>query len=124
MSHRKRTVSKIIQAAAARASGLESIDPMPDLGTDVTLTALKAAIVEGQNRINAYNTLLAEADEARNLVQASEEKVRQCSSRLLAAVAAKFGRDSNEYEMAGGTRTSDRRRRPSAQPTTSTPPGA
>lgn len=29
---------------------------------------------------------------------------------MLAAVAAKYGLDSNEYEKAGGTRRSDRKR--------------
>ncbi len=32
------------------------------------------------------------------------------SERMLAGVAAKYGRDSTEYEMAGGTKKSERRR--------------
>ena len=33
------------------------------------------------------------------------------SSLMLSGVKVKYGRDSNEYEMAGGTRLSDRKKR-------------
>ena len=34
--------------------------------------------------------------------------LRGLSSQMLSAVKVKYGRDSNEYEMAGGTRLSER----------------
>lgn len=52
-------------------------------------------------------------DDAMNAFQTAEKNLASMSDRMLAGVAAKYGRDSTEYEMAGGTRTSDRRRRPS-----------
>ncbi len=33
------------------------------------------------------------------------------SSLMLSGVKVKYGRDSNEYEMAGGTRLSDRKKK-------------
>ena len=36
--------------------------------------------------------------------------MRDYSERILLAVAVKYGRDSNEYEMAGGVRKSERKR--------------
>ena len=104
--------------AAARAAGLESVDPLPEIGTEISLAGFKAVIAEGQAKLTSYNTLLAEVDEAQNVLDAAEKKIGDYSSRFLAAIAAKFGRDSNEYEMAGGTRTSEHRRRSTPAPAT------
>ncbi|WLE97017.1 MAG: hypothetical protein QTN59_20370 [Candidatus Electrothrix communis] len=38
--------------------------------------------------------------------------LRDLSSLMLSGVKVKYGRDSNEYEMAGGTRLSDINRHP------------
>ncbi len=110
MPRLKRTASKVIQNAAARAAGLESIDPKLNLGGEMTLAGYKDAIAEALEKQAAYNTLLAQADEARNLFEAAEGKTSDLSGRILAAVAGRFGRASNEYEKAGGRRKADRRR--------------
>lgn len=110
MSRKKRTVSKVIQNAAARAAGLESIDTTLDLGHGMTLELYRTAIDEARSKQTAYNTLLSWGDEARNEFDSAEASVRALSDRMLAAVAAKYGRDSNEYQKAGGTRMSDRKR--------------
>lgn len=106
----KRLTSKILAKASARASGLESVDPVPDVGPHVTVVGYKAKIDDTQGKLNAYNTLLAEVDEARNLLEASEKELNTYGIQMLAAVGIKFGRNSNEYEMAGGRRPMDRRR--------------
>lgn len=107
---KKRIVSKIIQAASARAAGIESIDPAPNMGTDVTLQGYKTLIAAGTAQLATYNTLLAEVGEAKNQIERLEKQIRDYSERMLAAVAVKFGKDSDEYEMAGGTKKSERRR--------------
>ena len=107
---KKRIVSHIIQAAAARAAGIESIDPSPDMGTDVTLAGYKTLIASGIAQLATYNTLLSETGEAKNQIERIEKELRDYSERMLAAVAVKFGKDSDEYEMAGGTKKSERRR--------------
>ncbi|MCI5159415.1 MAG: hypothetical protein D3906_13475, partial [Candidatus Electrothrix sp. AUS1_2] len=58
----------------------------------------------------AYNGLLAQADAAGNDFRALEKELRGLSSLMLSGVKVKFGRDSNEYEMAGGTRLSERKK--------------
>jgi len=110
MSHKKRASSRTIQNASTRAAGLESIDPALELGGGMTLEAYKAAIENARSKQTAYNTLLAQSDEGANELDAAEAALRDLTDRMLAAVAAKFGRDSNEYEQAGGKRKSDRRR--------------
>ena len=44
--------------------------------------------------------------------------MRGFSSRMLAGVGVQYGKDSNEYEMAGGTRASEikRKKKPEEPP--------
>ena len=110
MSRKKRTISKVLENAAARAAGLESIDAALDFGNGMTLESYRTAIEAARAKQTAYNTLLAWGDEARTEFNSAEAGIRALSDRMLSAVAAKYGRDSNEYEKAGGTRMSDRKR--------------
>ncbi|WP_309717999.1 hypothetical protein [Armatimonas sp.] len=57
-----------------------------------------------QSLLEQYNGILAEADRLLNEVQASEKALRKYDTRLLTAVGLAYGKDSSEYEMAGGTR--------------------
>ena len=110
MSRLKKTTSKLILNAATRAAALESIDPVLDLGASNKLVDFKVLIDDARAKQDAYNTLLSQADEARNLMKEAERKAGDCSERMLIAVAAQYGLDSNEYEKAGGTRKSERKR--------------
>lgn len=42
---------------------------------------------------------------------AMEKDLAELSERILSAVSVKYGRNSTEYEMAGGVRRSERRSR-------------
>jgi hypothetical protein len=122
MARRKKTSSLVLDSSQARAAGLESIDPQLDLGGELTLANFRAAIVETQGKLAAYNTLLSQVDEAANGFADAERKLRDMRDRTLAGVAAKFGRNSPQYQMAGGTRSSERKRRlPKAATATATP---
>lgn len=112
MSRRKKTSSLVLDSAQARAAGLESIDAQLDLGSGLTLAAFKTAIVDAQTKLAAYNTLLSQVDEAANGFAVAERNLRDMRDRTLAGVAARFGRNSPQYQMAGGTRSSERKRRP------------
>ena len=88
---------------------LASIDAALDLGNSLTLTAddAKKEAVKKQN--DTYNTKLSELDGLLNEVETDEGGLDALSSRMLAAVGVKYGKDSDEYEKAGGTKTSDRK---------------
>ncbi|MBM4025843.1 MAG: hypothetical protein FJ280_10625 [Planctomycetes bacterium] len=49
-------------------------------------------------------------DELGNQIKTQEKKLKDLTERMLAAVAARYGKDSDEYEKAGGTRKSERKR--------------
>lgn len=118
MARRKRS-SPSVDAAEPRAAALESIDPALDLGNTLTLVAYKAAITTTNAKLSTYNTRLSELDGMLNDLQASEKNLDELSARMLAGVGVKFGKNSDEYEKAGGTRTDERkpiRRKPAPVP--------
>jgi len=106
----KKTSSTVIDTASTRAAGVDSIDPKLDLGSRLTQMAYKMALVDTLAKLAAYNTILSQADEASNVFEAAERSLNDLNDRMLAGVAARYGRDSHEYEMAGGKRKSERKR--------------
>lgn len=112
----KRRMSQIIADARQRSGSLKTIDPALDLGGGLSVVEFDARIATAQDSLDAYNALLAQADAAGNNFSEDEKEVRTMSTRLLAGVGAHYGKDSNEYEMAGGTRTSDIDYHPSTPP--------
>lgn len=85
MAYKRRT-SEAIKQAQVRAANLEAISPTLDLGNSLTLTG---------------------ADTALNTLKAKEKVLKTLTSRMLAAVGIVYGKDSDEYEQAGGTHTSE-----------------
>ena len=95
--------------AEDRANALSSIDPALDLGNGLTLVdyKTKAAALKAKN--DQYNSDLSDLDGALNAIVADEKALDDLSVRMLAGVGSKYGRESSEYEQAGGTRTSERK---------------
>jgi hypothetical protein len=61
-----------------------------------------ADITDCDTDLTTYNKMLSDVDEFKNKYDAKEGKLADKSARYLAAIGAKYGRDSNEYEKAGG----------------------
>jgi len=112
----KRKSSQVIANAQQRVANLKSISPSLDLGNGLTLTDYLAKIAEVQTSLDAYNIQIAQADGLGNKFKADEKELRTLSARMLAAVGVKYGKDSSEYEMAGGTRTSEIKRSSKPKP--------
>jgi hypothetical protein len=116
---RARRNSKIIENAATRINGIRAFAPTLDLGSGLTLAAFEDAIGNARAKLEDYNQTIATLDEKANQVIAAEKTVSELSARMLAGIGARFGKDSNQYEQAGGVRQSERRRAPRKS---STPP--
>lgn len=110
MARRKKT-SAMLTKAEQRLSGLKSIDSKIDLGHGVTLASFQKEIETLRQSIDRYNTLLSQVDDASNAIGAAEKQLSVAAENVLLGVKMKYGKDSSQYEMAGGTRLSDRRRR-------------
>lgn len=110
MSFRKRQVSAEVEKANKRRDGLRSIDENIDLGSGLTDTAYKAEIDEVNKLTEQYNTMLSDLAGLRTKLKKAEKNLAEWSKRMLSGVGSKYGYDSIEYEKAGGTRTSARKR--------------
>jgi hypothetical protein len=112
MGRLKRT-SAVAEKAALRAAALASISPTLDLGNGLTLVAYNAAIqgiaAPTTGKLSIYNATLSLADAQLNDLLTAEKTLSTLSETMLLAVAVKYGKDSNEYEKAGGKRTSERK---------------
>ena len=109
MALRKR-FSRDLERAGKRLAGLRSIQDELDLGNGLSNQAFQALIDQTQQSIIDYNTRLSEVDGLQNVVEQNERKIRDYCERMLAGVAATYGKDSDEYMKAGGIKKSERKR--------------
>jgi hypothetical protein len=89
---------------------LKAIDANLDLGAGLTAAGFDTDINGLRDKLNDYNRTLALLDDKLNDLEASEKAVKDKSGRMLSGVAAKYGKNSSEYELAGGVRTSERKK--------------
>jgi hypothetical protein len=109
---RKRRTSAVLETTRQRLAGLKKINPAPDFGGNLNATGGEAVITDFTGELDSYNQNVAALDEQQNRVDAKEDTANDWNKRMLAAVGARYGTDSSEYEMVGGTRLSERKQRP------------
>lgn len=109
MARTKRT-SSILETGRQRLAGLKSITPAPDFGATLTLVSYEADITSLSDKLDSYNEKLSALDSLQNELDTAETALREKNTRILSAAEAHYGPDSSEYEQAGGTRRSDRKR--------------
>jgi hypothetical protein len=106
---RAKRKSSVLDTARQRLAGLKKIDDS-DFGTGLNPADYGASVTALTAKLDDYNGLLAAIDEAQNELGTMESALRDKNARILSAVEARFGSDSNEYEMVGGTRRSERKK--------------
>jgi DNA repair ATPase RecN len=109
MARTKRT-STVLETARQRLAGLKSISPAPNFGATLTVETYEADINALSAKLDTYNEQLASLDSSQNELDAMESALREKNTRILSAAEAHYGPDSSEYEQAGGTRRSERKR--------------
>ncbi len=114
MSRQKRTY-RVLEKAELRSAGLKAIDPNIDFGDIRSLQYLTQIIEQYRTRIDAYNTALAVIDSSKTEMDELDIILADITEKMLIGVAFKYGKDSREYEMAGGVRKSNRARRTSVR---------
>jgi predicted DNA-binding protein YlxM (UPF0122 family) len=107
---RVKKTSKTVEVANVRLASVKSIDPNLDLGNGISAQSFNQLIEETEAALEEYNTALSLADEKKNLFDAKEKELKDFHERVLNGVGFKFGKDSNEYEKAGGVKKSDRKK--------------
>jgi hypothetical protein len=109
MSRRKRR-SSVLDNAEQRSVAIQSISDVLDMGNGLSLTNYRGQIDGLRSLLSEYNMALSKLDQLTNDIEASEKELKDLSELMLMGIATTYGKDSNEYEMAGGTRKSERKR--------------
>ncbi len=107
---RKKRGSRVLDRAQRRFAGVQSIDPKLALSKKLTMQLYSTHITDLSNKLTAYNKGLSDVDALRNDVSEAESLLAEYSEQMLMGIGGEFGKDSNEYEKAGGVKTSDRKR--------------
>lgn len=115
---RSKRSSRTLEKADRRLASVKSINSSLDLGNGISIESFKASIEHTRRQVEYYNTLLSSIDAAKTSVVEAEKSLSDLSEKMLIGVAYKYGKDSQEYQMAGGTRKSDRKRVVRQIPTT------
>jgi hypothetical protein len=110
MSLRKRT-SRVLENAELRFAGLKAIDVNLDLGDTCNLKILIELIEGLRSKLEAHNTALSTIDSSKVEIEELEKTLGTFSEKMLMGIGFKYGKDSREYEMAGGVRKSERIRK-------------
>ena len=106
----KRTYTHF-ERARLRHTQIESIDPQLDFGNGLTVADYGSKIADFHTQLDTYNATIADLDVQLTDLNAKEKALRDHSDRMLSAVAGRFGKNSPEYERAGGVRK-DKKKRP------------
>lgn len=108
---RQKRLASHFAKAAIRLAQIKKIDPNLDMGNGLTVASYESELSTMQTKLDAYNTQLAGADVLLTEVEQQDKKIRDFSDRMLAGVGAIYGKNSTEYQLAGGTRK-DQKKRP------------
>ena len=107
---RARRTSKVLAKAIARSSNLKAISPTLDLGGGLSVEAFDQLIAETEAALNDYNQTVALLDDKGNRLDDLLAQVNDMSGRMLAGVGARHGKNSSQYEIAGGIRPKEVKR--------------
>lgn len=102
--------SRILGKAETRLASIKSINSSLDVGEGLSVNAYTVKIESLRQSLEAYNTTLSTIDILLTQILENEEDLADYSEKFLRGIAYKFGNNSYEYQMAGGTRKSDRKR--------------
>lgn len=104
---RQKKTAHVAEKIEHRLAGLRAIDPNLDLGEGCSVNTIQDTIDQLRDKVNAYNDALAVLDSTQIDIENLEKQLKQLSQKAMLGVAFKYGKDSNQYRLAGGTPTSE-----------------
>jgi len=119
MAFRKREPAAVIHKATTKAAAMQQIDTNHDITIDyggpvrgeLTAVTLQARLTGYASKLQQYNQFLQQADALSNTLDDMERDISSDCTVILKAAPGKFGDNSNELEMLGGTRKEERKKR-------------
>lgn len=117
MAYKKREEPAIVRKLKVRLDGLKKInqDHGEEIEYGTTSRPFNAAVIDAQIKsyadlISTNNEMLNAVDRIGNNLVEYEKKLTEMYTEVLKSVIGKFGVDSTEVELVGGTRKSERKR--------------
>ncbi len=101
----------VFEKAELRAAAIKAIEPPLNLGNVFTVDDSTTTIGRLRAKLVDYNSALATISASQSEIAELEKTLSDMTERMLTGVAFQFGKDSREYEMAGGVRKSERVRK-------------
>jgi hypothetical protein len=100
--------SRILAKTIQRVAGMRTIADPLDFGDDLSLAAYDAKNQALQMLLSAYNTKLEDLDRLSIAINAAEKDLGIYAEKMLMCVATRYGKQSLQYEKAGGVRRKSR----------------
>jgi hypothetical protein len=110
MARKKLTKVPDLDKGRTRLASIKSIDTALDLGNGITALGYGTQIDLLSTKLNTYNTALSTIDDLYNECIAQIDVVKDWNERVLTGVATKYGKNSSQYEMAGGVKKNERKK--------------
>lgn len=107
---RQKRKSRTLSNAEVRLASIKSISLTLDVGEGLNVKDYTDKIESLRQSLETYNTILANIDILRTQLIENEKDLADYSDKFLHGISYKYGNNSHEYQMAGGTRKSDRKR--------------
>lgn len=109
MTQRKRN-SIALNKAERRIEGMQTINSQLDFSNGFSIATYNTKVIELREKLAAYNQAQTIVDKTHNALIEAERELNTYTEQMLLNVASRYGKNSDEYEMAGGTRRSDRKK--------------
>jgi hypothetical protein len=98
-----------LEKAALRAKNLQAVNPRLDFGNGRSLATYTLLIQSLQDKLDAYNEMITTLNLTLKGIELAEEELNDFSEHMLLGIATSYGKGSNEYAIAGGTRKQSQR---------------
>ena len=116
MAFKKRKPGVVVDNAKLRLDGMKQIDihlgltvNYGSLANVLTKTEMSDKITDIEKNISDYNVMLEDATALLNEIVKGERQLDELYTRVLKGAVAQFGSNSDEVEVLGGTRISERK---------------
>ena len=107
---RPRKNSASLKTAERRFSGMKLINHKLGLVGGRITTAIDAKVKDVRKKLEDYNALLTSVDAAANELERAEKALTYLGNKVLPGIATRYDKESDQYEMVGGVKPSDRKR--------------
>ncbi len=120
MAYVKKGTTEVVDNSKKKLSAMIKIDAgknktidYGEEGNSLTAEVMAAKLQEYETAKKEYDSALDSFTEKQNLLDAIEDTLGEFNKRILKSAAGKFNQESDEYEMLGGKKPSDWKKRAS-----------